>query len=99
MKKTELIKELAKRTYSDGQVKLSQNTVRELLDAFTEVVAEGLKTDGEVLMTGFGRFKATDKPSRVGHNPKDPTQSITIPARTQISFSSGENLKAAVNNK
>ena len=96
MKKTDLIKSIASRTYVGG-VKVSQDVAREILDGITNDIAQGLKTDKAVQITGFGTFKANYKSERVGHNPKNVAEKITIPARVQVSFSGGENLKKVVN--
>jgi len=91
MNKTDLIKAVAKKT------QLTQDGSKEVIDAVIESITEGLKTDGIAQITGFGTFRATDVPERLGHNPKNPKEKITIKAHKQISFSTGEKLKADVN--
>ena len=91
MNKTDLIKSVAKKAG------VTQDQSKEVIDAFIESVTEGLKTDGVAQITGFGTFRATHVAERVGHNPKNPKEKITIKAHTQISFSTGEKLKSDVN--
>jgi DNA-binding protein HU-beta len=96
MKKTELIKKLSAHSFSNG-TKISQDIARETIDAIFDIISEGLKTDKEVQITGFGTFKSNYKPAREGHNPKNTNEKIPIAARNQVSFCSGANLKKYIN--
>ena len=95
MTKTDLVKALAK--YPMENVKLTQNDAAEVVNAMLEVITEGLRTDGLVQITGFGSFKSKYVEERIGHNPKNPDEKITIPGRYQPSFTSGAQLKKDLN--
>jgi len=95
MTKTDLIKALSK-TPMEG-VKLTQNEAAEVVNTLLDLITSGLRTDGIVQITGFGTFKARTVEAREGHNPKNPSEKILIPARKQPSFTSGAQLKKDLN--
>lgn len=68
MKTAEMVKEVAEK------VEMTQGKVREVLDAYAEVVKENLMGAGEIPLPGIGKFKVKDKkatPAKEGRNPKD----------------------------
>lgn len=93
MKKTDLIEALAAREDLD----ISKAKAKELLTAVLEEITNGLIEDGEVQITGFGTFRKRHVAAREGRNPRQPEETIMIPAREQVSFSAGTNLKKDVN--
>jgi DNA-binding protein HU-beta len=96
MTKTDLVKALAKAEMES--LSLTNKQAQEVIDTLIEVITDGLKEDNVVQITNFGTFKAKEVPEHEGHNPKNPSEKITIPARIQVSFSSGNGLKENLNN-
>ena len=66
------------------------------LNSFISIVYQELKNDGEVLISGFGKFKVSHREARIGVNPRKPDQKITIPKLNTPKFVSGEAFKKAV---
>ncbi|OGJ63542.1 DNA-binding protein [Candidatus Peribacteria bacterium RIFCSPHIGHO2_02_FULL_53_20] len=66
------------------------------LEALTTLVTKELKKGNHVTLTGFGTFKISKRAARVGVNPRNPTQRISIPAMKVPSFKAGKTLKDAV---
>ena len=87
----DIIKEVAAQTGQSG--KDAEAAIKALLD----VIGKNLKTADAVQFTGFGSFKATNKPAREGRNPSN-GEKITIPARREVRFAVGGDLKKKVNN-
>lgn len=88
--KTALISLIAEKT---GFSKVDSE---KFLTGFTNVVIEKLKEDdGQVVITGFGIFKRTQRAARTGVNPKT-GEKIQIPASVTPSFKAGKNFKEAI---
>ena len=67
------------------------------LNAVIDVITEALKAGEKVQITGFGTFEVKQNAERVGVNPRDTKEKITIKASKTAKFSAGKALKAAVN--
>jgi DNA-binding protein HU-beta len=67
------------------------------LNALIEIIYDTLKADGRVKISGFGTFDVTHRKARLGVNPRQPTQKITIPAVNTPHFTPGEQFKKQVN--
>ncbi len=68
----------------------------EILDGVLDEVAEGLKEDELVKLTGFGNFSIRKKKARIGRNPKTNKEAV-ISARNTIAFNASNILKKKVN--
>lgn len=90
MTKTDLVNYMAEETG------LTKADAARALDAFMGGVVKGLKENKKVALTGFCTFSATDKPAKVGRNPRT-GKPVDIPARTAVSVKVGSKLKDAVN--
>ena len=93
MLKSELVEELAARcsiTYSESE---------HYLNTFINLIYEVLSEDGEVNISGFGKFKVSHREARLGVNPRNPSQKITIPKLNTPKFVAGEAFKKAVSIK
>jgi len=66
------------------------------VDAFLETVTDTLKSGGDVVFTGFGKFSTAHRAARMGVNPRNPSEKVHIAAATVPKFSAGSQLKAAV---
>ena len=75
------------------------NCTKKLADEIVEnvfnAITYGLNTDGKLQITGWGRFKVTERAARKGINPKT-GENIDIPASKVISFKAGEKLKSSI---
>ncbi len=75
---------------------LSKKQTEELLEQFTAVVTETLMKNEEVTLAGFGTFMPKFRSSRMGVNPQQPTERITVPAVVIPKFKAGKALKDAL---
>jgi DNA-binding protein HU-beta len=65
------------------EVGISQNAVRDVLDATFDVLVKELRSTRACILPGFVRFKIVDVPSRERRNPYTGGQ-ITVPAHTRV---------------
>ena len=66
------------------------------LEALTGMITRELKKGNSVTVTGFGTFRVSKRAARMGVNPRNPSQKISIPAMKVPSFKAGKTLKDAV---
>ncbi|MBT8506367.1 DNA-binding protein HU [Coxiella-like endosymbiont of Rhipicephalus sanguineus] len=90
MNKNDLIEVMAE---SAG---ISKNAANRALDAFVDSVTESLQSHKDVVLVGFGSFKASPRAARTGRNPQT-GEPIQIPASVVARFSAGKKLKEALN--
>ena len=90
MTKQEFVDQIA------GKTDLSRKDAAKAVDAFLETVTDTLKKGHDVTFTGFGKFTTQKRAARMGVNPRDPSQKVTIPAATVPKFAAGSSLKSAV---
>ncbi len=88
MNKAELIEAMSRHLGS------SKAEAERALEAFTGSVAAGLKKDpdGEVAILGFGTFRVSHRPARMGINPKT-KEKIQIGPSIGVGFRAGKALK------
>ena len=91
MNKAELVAKVAETT--GFTKKDTEATVNALLNAIEEELAAG----GRVQMIGFGNFEVRDRKCRTGRNPKNPGETIDIPASKAPVFKAGKAFKDFVN--
>lgn len=90
MVKSDLIEKAAARcaiTYSESE---------RYLNTFINLIYEVLSKDGEVNISGFGKFKVSHREARIGVNPRQPSQKITIPKLVTVKFVAGTAFKEAI---
>jgi DNA-binding protein HU-beta len=75
---------------------MSRREAAAAVDAVLETVTETLRGGGEVNFTGFGKFSTQHRKARQGVNPRNPRETVKIPAATLPKFSPGSSLKQAV---
>ncbi len=76
-----------------NRVGLPQTTVEEVLNAFTEIVADRLADGEKVQLFRFGTFDMRERGGRRMFNPT--TKSVqSVPARKCVIFKPGKELKA-----
>ena len=89
MTRTDLIEAMAQETGTDKQ------QAKAFLEGFTRIVEREMKNEGEVPLTGLGKFKVTKRKARVGRNPMT-GESIQIPAKTVVKFTVAKALKDVI---
>lgn len=90
MNKLELIEVLAARlgiTFSEAE---------RYLNTLINIIYEKLSVGEKVNISGFGQFKVSHRMPRIGVNPRNPSQKITIPELNTPKFKAGEAFKEAV---
>lgn len=70
----------------------AKNAVEKLL----EIMKDAIKKDGYLLISGFGKFEAYQKESRIGRNPQT-EETITLPKRKVIVFRLSRKFRAELN--
>jgi DNA-binding protein HU-beta len=75
---------------------ITKRAAADALEALTGIVMKKLKKGEHVTITGFGTFKVSKRAARVGVNPRNPTQRISIPAMKVPAFKAGKTFKDAV---
>lgn len=91
MTKTELTNAVAKETG------LTKKKATEVIESAFDIITAELVKGEKVQIVGFGTFKTSKRAARTGHNPKDPTKTVQIPAKRVATFKSGKELKELVN--
>ena len=61
-------------------------------DSLFALIAENLKKEGALSVTGFGSFKVVERKARKGRNPRTGKE-IHIPASKAVKFTPGKALK------
>ena len=69
------------------------------LNSLIRVVYDTLKENGEVSISGFGKFRPYQYKGRIGVNPRDPKVKMEIKGRRIPKFTPGEAFKKAVSLK
>jgi DNA-binding protein HU-beta len=90
MNKAELIAKVA------DKADVSKAQAEKLLNATLSSINEGLTSDGNLTLVGFGTFSVVKRAARKGRNPQT-GKAIKIPAKSVVKFKPGKNLKDAVN--
>ncbi len=81
--------------YVAENANVSKAEASRVLDAVLAGVVEGLKKEGEVSLTGFGRFTVKERAAREGINPAT-KEKIKIAAKKAATFKAGSKLKDAI---
>lgn len=74
---------------------LSQDAVSKVLTSMIDVITSELKKDEDVVITGFGAFRVSERAARNGVNPRTGAP-IKIPAMKSPVFRAGKTLKEAI---
>lgn len=68
------------------EIGVSKRAAEMAVEAFIKIVAGQMRQPGhEVIMRGFGTFKAKSVPARTGRNPKTGAP-VEIPPRLKVTF-------------
>lgn len=77
------------------QIGFNKRESKDLVDAFFELLAQGLVEGKDVKITGFGNFQIREKPPRPGRNPRT-GEDVPIAARSVVTFHPSIKLKEQV---
>ncbi|RJP89643.1 MAG: integration host factor subunit alpha [Desulfobacteraceae bacterium] len=77
-------------------VKLDRKKASESVEKIIEVIKSALASDGEVLISGFGKFSVNQKHSRKGRNPAT-SEDLILPARKVVVFKYSGKLRDRMN--
>lgn len=91
MNKAELIANVAEKTG------FTKKDAEKALNGFMEAIKDELVAGGKVQLVGFGTFEVRNRKARQGRNPRNPGETIDIPASKAPTFKAGKSLKEAVN--
>jgi len=89
LNKAKLIKTIA------AAAGLSQVGAEKAINGFTEVIAQSLAKNENVVLLGFGTFSLAKRASRKGRNPQT-GESLVIEAKNVVRFKAGNRLLEAV---
>ena len=89
MTKQDLVAQVAKQT------NLSMRAAKGAVDSIFSTVADALKRNEKVVVTGFGTFLVRKRAARKGRNPQTGAE-IQIPATKTPGFTAGKSLKRMV---
>ena len=78
---------------------IPKKLAEDMIAAFEEIVTRELSRGGEVTIAGFGTFSARTRKGRIGVNPQNPSEPITIPSVVVPKFKAGKALKDTLKGK
>lgn len=81
------------------QLEISKKLAENMIAAFEEIVTRELSRGGEVTIAGFGTFSSRMRKGRIGVNPQNPSEPITIPSVVVPKFKAGKALKDTLKGK
>jgi DNA-binding protein HU-beta len=90
MTKAELVAAIAEKSG------IERTQARDVLDAFTDLVAGTLKSGQEVRLVGFGSFVPVKRPAGAARNPRT-GEVVHRPASLSCRFRPGDALKSQLN--
>lgn len=93
MGKLELINNIAKK------MNVSKAEAERFMDAYMESVKEALLKEEEIKLVGFGTFSVQEKAATTARNPRNPKETIEVPAKKVVKFKLSKKLKELLNDK
>ena len=85
MNKTQLIDAIA------AEAGLTKVDAKKAVDAFIKTTGEQLKDGEKIALVGFGTFSVSERPARVGRNPKT-GEKIEVEKKRVVRFKPGSDL-------
>ena len=82
-----------------NKIGISKKQAEETVELITDTITSTINKGGEVTFTGFGTFSARERKGRIGVNPRNPKEQITIPNVKVPKFKAGKNLKDTLKGK
>ncbi|MDR3642854.1 MAG: HU family DNA-binding protein [Candidatus Doudnabacteria bacterium] len=75
---------------------IAHSEAERFLNSLTGMIYEILRGGDKVNISGFGQFSVSHRAPRIGVNPRNPSQKITIPELNTPKFKAGEAFKEAI---
>jgi DNA-binding protein HU-beta len=75
------------------KIDVPKKTAEDFIATFQEIVTETLGNDEDVTIAGFGTFSSRIRAARKGVNPRNPSETIQVPAVKVPKFKAGKALK------
>lgn len=75
---------------------ITHSDAERFVNTFIGMIYEQLRAGDKVNISGFGQFSVSHRASRIGVNPRNPSQKITIPELNTPKFKAGEAFKEAI---
>ena len=91
MNKDELIREISK-NLKENNIKVNQDTIRAVINGFTDVVIDTLKTPNKISIAGFGVFSSKVVEAHEKRNPAT-GEVIMVPDKVNAKFLFGKTAK------
>ncbi len=92
MNKGELVSAVAQ------EAGLTKTNAETAVNAVFQTIRNSVSKGEEVRLIGFGTFAVTNRAASTGRNPRT-GEPIKIPAKKQVKFKAGKDLKESVNKK
>lgn len=92
MNKSQLISEVS------DESGFSKVDTEKFIAGFISVLEKVLSSGEEIVITGFGSFRVSERKARTARNFKT-KESINVPASNTVKFKAGKNLKDVINKK
>lgn len=90
MNKLQLTEQLA------AKLSITHSESERFLNSLIAMIYEQLRGGDKVNISGFGQFSVSHRHARIGVNPRNPSQKITIPELNTPKFKAGEAFKEAI---
>ena len=90
MNKLQLTEQLA------AKLGITHTEAERFVNTLIQMIYEKLREGDKVNISGFGQFSVSHRASRIGVNPRNPSQRITIPELNTPKFKAGEAFKEAI---
>lgn len=90
MNKKQIIEQVAK------DAGISKKQAQKSLDSVLNNIQKALKKGEKVTFVGFGTFMVRKRKARIARNPRNPNQTIKVPAKKVPVFKAGNLLKKSV---
>ncbi|MEM7697342.1 MAG: HU family DNA-binding protein [Verrucomicrobiota bacterium] len=91
MNKGELTEAVQAKLGGDTSKKAAEDAVKAVLDS----IAEGIKSDGNVQLLGFGTFTVRERAARTGRNPQT-GEEMQIKASKSVGFKVASGIKSSL---
>ena len=75
---------------------ITKRAAADALETLLGTITNELRKGRPVTITGFGTFRVSQRAARMGVNPRNPSQKISIPAMKVPAFKAGKSLKDAI---
>ncbi len=93
MGKSELINQLA------NKLNISKSEAEKFINAYMDCIKENLLNGEDVKLTGFGTFSIQEKAATTARNPRNPKETIEVPAKKVVKFKLSKKIKDLFNDK